>query len=186
MAMIDYMKNKNCSHCEKEFTPRRNSQKFCSHRCAAFDVAKRLGKQRGEKKRNGITKICKICSTSFYVPKYRIPTAIYCSRRCTSIANPENTKKARDVSPLMARAGKCAPRIYNYITINGERIREHRHIMQCYLGRKLETWEHVHHINGNGLDNRIENLQVLSNSEHQKLELSLVTSSLELQKSEEQ
>jgi len=58
--------------------------------------------------------------------------------------------------------------------------------MQCYLGRKLETWEHVHHINGNGLDNRIENLQVLSNSEHQKLELSLVTSSLELQKSEEQ
>jgi hypothetical protein len=44
----------------------------------------------------------------------------------------------------------------------------------------------VHHINGNGLDNRIENLQVLSNSEHQKLELSLITSSLELQKSEEQ
>jgi hypothetical protein len=43
--------------------------------------------------------------------------------------------------------------------------------MQEHLKRKLETWEHVHHINGNPTDNRIENLMVLSNSEHQKLEL---------------
>ena len=28
---------------------------------------------------------------------------------------------------------------------------------------------HVHHINGNGFDNRIENLQLLSNSDHMKI-----------------
>lgn len=60
---------------------------------------------------------------------------------------------------------------YKYIKVNGKQIREHRWIMEQYLGRKLESWEHVHHINDDSLDNRIENLIVLSNSEHQKIEV---------------
>jgi hypothetical protein len=76
----------------------------------------------------------------------------------------------------MKRAGLSSPRKYVVIKVNGKYIREHRHVMQKHLGRLLEKHEHVHHINGDPTDNRIENLQVLTNSEHQKLELSFFSS----------
>jgi hypothetical protein len=47
---------------------------------------------------------------------------------------------------------------------------EHRYVIENAINRKLEKREVVHHINGNKLDNRIENLQLMTNSEHMKLE----------------
>ena len=84
---------------------------------------------------------------------------------------PLQSEKARNNSPIMARKGKTEKRQYKQITINGKRVRLHRFLMEIELGRKLESWEHVHHIDGNHLNNNIENLEVLSNSEHQKKEL---------------
>lgn len=48
------------------------------------------------------------------------------------------------------------------------RIFLHRHIASLKIGRWLNTNEHVHHIDGNKLNNRIDNLEVLTPFEHAK------------------
>lgn len=46
---------------------------------------------------------------------------------------------------------------------------EHRLIMEQYIGRYLTPEEEVHHINGKITDNKIQNLQLLTKSEHRKI-----------------
>jgi len=48
-------------------------------------------------------------------------------------------------------------------------IKEHDYIMEKHIGRPLKKGECVHHINGIKTDNRIENLTLMTNSEHMKL-----------------
>ena len=57
---------------------------------------------------------------------------------------------------------------YKTVFINGKQIREHRYVMEKHLGRKLDSSEIVHHINGDGLNNDICNLEIMSRSEHMK------------------
>lgn len=73
------------------------------------------------------------------------------------------------------KGGKIFRRGYVYLLIHGypntemgRYIREHRYIMEQYLGRLLRRDEDVHHKNGDKLDNRIENLEVMTKSQHTK------------------
>lgn len=51
---------------------------------------------------------------------------------------------------------------------DGTKVYYARAVMEAHLGRTLDTREHVHHINGDPLDDRLENLQLLGKIEHHK------------------
>lgn len=58
---------------------------------------------------------------------------------------------------------------YKMVYRNGKTDREHRFIAKEMLGRELNTNEVVHHIDGNKRNNAVQNLMVVTRSEHARI-----------------
>ena len=80
---------------------------------------------------------------------------IYCSWKCARLDRKSN--------------GFICQQGYRKIQHNCKSVFEHRLIVEQALGRTLKKTEVVHHNNWNKLDNRIENLTVMSQKCHRSL-----------------
>lgn len=64
------------------------------------------------------------------------------------------------------KGGNISPSGHRRISVGGKIVFEHRFLKEQELGRKLSNNEVVHHINHDKLDNRLENLMVMTRREH--------------------
>ena len=65
--------------------------------------------------------------------------------------------------------GTIKPNGYRALKRSGRRILAHRFIVEETLGRKLPAKAVIHHVNGDGLDNRLKNLVVCNNNAYHHL-----------------
>lgn len=68
-------------------------------------------------------------------------------------------------------AGRYITQSHAYVKVrlvSGKWMLEHRALMENHLSRQLRLDEHVHHVDGDPLNNSLSNLEVLSPSEHRK------------------
>lgn len=158
------------------------NKKYCSRTCSGLAKIK-----------DKITRQCQFCGINFEV----YPSAIvrgggkYCSSECSSLGSIKSTvnKKCKFCGVMFSVLPSTGRKYCSYecfrlsstgiggmdkdgywrIYVDGNRVREHRHIMEEHLGRKLEPNEVIHHKDRDRVNNDISNLELMTKSEHAKL-----------------
>lgn len=121
---------------------------------------------------SSVNKVCPHCGILFEKPKRTNQAAWekrkFCSKPCAGKNTPVMTGPDH---PLWAGGTTVNSGGYAVFT-NSEHNGEcqgayvHRVLMERKIGRKLSTKEHVHHIDGDTLNNDIDNLTIMSATDH--------------------
>lgn len=161
------MVDKICLFCSSKFSVpayRRTTAKFCSTSCASthrgnINKGKHIvewTKKNGPYNKKNKTSVCIYCSTVFGHSPSRIRN--YCSRTCFASHRKDVFSHGSGVY------------VKGYSKKHKTR-KKHRIIAMEILGIDLTQDQILHHINGDRSDNRIENLQIMTQSEHTKMHM---------------
>ena len=96
---------------------------------------------------------CPYCGITFPVRSYGQNETKFCSLKCYGDSMRGKVKDEGGKSYKLIRRGKT-------------KVLKHRILIEQLLGTTLARGRIVHHINGDKRDNRIENLMVMTQSEH--------------------
>ena len=90
----------------------------------------------------------------------------FCSQKCVSSGIHNGRYQDGRYELKTGYVAVLSPQHPNKVA--GNYVLEHRLVMEKHIGRFLRNDEIVHHINGIRDDNRIENLELMTSSEHSK------------------
>lgn len=117
----------------------------------------------GRRNRKHPDKTCPICGVTF---RAKQSSHMTCSRTCGyKLRGNPNISRKKPESWWINKRGYIEGRVWISETKKIS-VKQHRYIMEKHLGRKLSLNEDVHHIDGNKQNNSIENLEVITHSNH--------------------
>ncbi|MCW2925905.1 MAG: hypothetical protein JWM98_3309 [Thermoleophilia bacterium] len=167
-----------CAQCgaeirrEQDWKPAASGRAFCNRSCSV-SYQNRVAPKR---KRIVRRKRCEWCDEEFTINQRGLKglSRRHCSRECAV----ESREIPLTWDGVSSTKGRLLDRSKGYFLVlapehpranNKGFVYEHRLVAEEMLGRRLTSKEHVHHRNGKRWDNRPENLEVMSASDHAKL-----------------
>ena len=155
------MTSKPCAFCGETFSVQYPSQlhkrTYCGPDCATASSA--------IKRQNRVPLKCICCGKVFFVKKSHRTKRETCSDKCGGRIRSQRLLKHH---PFRKPAHLHVRHRYRRVEVRGRLRYEHTVVAEAILGRKLRKNEVVHHKNGDKKDNRPDNLEVLTRSEHAK------------------